>query len=750
MSRLHRLATLPGALSAIFAITLLAGLLSPGLASAETMFTITGHGYGHGIGMSQYGACSLAARGWSYSDILCHYYQGTTVGSLGYTAGSNAETVMRVALEKSDVSDAWWTVRANEGELWISWDGMREGQYLKIPCGLSYTFFVENGQINGRDQNRDRWQVFTGASWVQVWERDTSQPHGSGLVQVIDPSGPFSRSNILYPGSIRFDRSTVSASLYARNYVYMEDYVRCVVPRESPASWPVESLKAQAVAARSYAYISRKPSSSYDVYCTTSSQVYNGWGAWTAAGGNERHSDDSDVDPAVAATSAQVVKHGSSVIQTFFFSTSGGYTESISNVWPGATQQPYYTAVPDPWEHEAGSSRHSWGPYVYSATQVRDKLIAAGIPSTRLPTIITQMKVLKRGISGRVMELQIVGLGGSYTLSGSTDMNRVRNALCMSKDTWFYVDAITGRVSGDSRYETAVEFSQSFSSSSSVVIANGARYADALTASGLAGALDAPILLTRTDAVPDEVLAEIKRLGATRVYVVGGPTVVGAGAIADLAGLPSVGSAGVERIYGSDRYETGLRIAERIKQIKGASYSGTAIVVSGERLADAMAAAPWAYRADTAVILVRADGVPSFSKEAVTAVGATWAQVVGGTSVIPDAVKASLGVTCKRVAGGADRYETASQLAEYIVSFAGFKWDTVHVASGESLVDALAGSSFAARNSGPMLFARQYSLPSTSSGQLTAHKTAVDAVWMLGGPTALNNVVEADIERSRE
>lgn len=727
-------------------------LLSCAPAFAEATFTITGHGFGHGIGMSQYGARSLAARGWSYSGILSHYYQGTSVGSLGYAAGSSAETVMRVAIQKTDVADSWWTVRANEGELWISWEGMPAGQYLKIPRGVSYNFFVSGGQIVGRDQNLQNAKTFTGASWVQAWERDASDSHGAGLVQVFDPSGPFDWSNVLYNGSIRFQRSTSDPSkLHARNFVYMEDYVRCVVPRESPASWPVEALKAQAVAARSYAYVSRKPASTYDVYCTTSSQVYNGWGTWESGTGNVRHPGDSGVDPAVNATPAQVVKYGSTVVQTFFFSTSGGYTEDISNVWPSSTQQPYYSAVPDPYEHEAGSSRHEWGPYVYTASQVRTQLLSAGISSSRLPTIITDMRVLRRGDSGRVMELQVTGIGGSFTLSGSTEMNRVRNALCKSYDTWFYINAVSDRVQGDDRYETAVEMSrQSFTSASSVVIANGTSYADALTASGLAGALNAPVMLTKKDSLPASVAAEIVRLGATRVYVVGGPAVIGQGAVSQLQGVSGIGVNGVERISGADRYETGLRIAQRIKAIKGSAYSNTAIVVSGTSFPDAVAAAPWAYRADTGIVLVRADAAPEASRQAVQALGATSVQVVGGTSVVPDAVAASLGVTVRRVASGANRYDTAAQLASYLVQAAGFRWDTLHVASGTSLVDALAGGAYAGRNSGPVIFATQYTLPAASADLIRAHVPpaggAIQRVRMLGGEGALNNVVEARIE----
>ncbi len=726
-------------------------LLVPGIARAETTFTITGHGYGHGIGMSQYGARSLAERGWDYADILGHYYQGTSLGSLGYTAGSTSETVMRVALEKTDTPLGWWTVRANVGELWIAWEGMPANGYLRIPAGTSYNFFVSGGQIVGRDQNLAA-QTFTGASWIQVWERDPSAPRSVGMVQVLGKSGPFDWYNVLYNGSIVFRRSTVDPTkLYARNHVYMEDYVRCVVPRESPASWPLEALKTQSVAARSYAYVSRKPANDYDVYCTTSSQVYNGWGVWKADTGNTRHAYDDAVDPAVDATPAQVVKCGDTIVQTFFFSTSGGYTEDISNVWPTSEQKPYYTAVPDPFEHESGSSKHDWGPYVYTASEVRSRLASAGVSPEKLPDPIIDMRVTKRGTSGRVMELQLIGLGQTSTLSGRTEMGYVRNALCNRLDTWFYVDAVTDRVEGATRYDTAVEISKaSFPSSANVVVANGTSFADALTAAGLAGALDAPVLLVEQTRVPDAVIAEIKRLGAGTVYVIGGSGVVGDGAIADLAAIPAVGATGVVRVAGADRYETGLRVAERIKAIKGTAYSRTAIVVSGVSFPDAVAAAPWAYRADTAIILVKPTGAPPASIQAVQTLGAISVQVVGGQGVVPDSAADDFGVTVKRVADGADRYETAAILADYLVQAGGFRWNAVHVASGESLVDALAGGSYAARNSGPVLFATRYTLPAASADRLSAHKIAIQQVSMFGGHGVLNNVVEARIEQSRE
>ncbi len=736
-------------LTAAFAAVLVLLFAVP--ASAQNSFVITGHGFGHGIGMSQYGAKSLAEHGWSYSNILKHYYKGAGVDSLGYAAGSTAEPTMRVAIQRYDYSKTSWSVRANNGDLWVSWEGMPSGGELKLSKGVSYTFLRSGGDIIVRDQSLDVKKTFTGANWVRAWERDTSKPRYVGLTQVTDPSGPWDWSNVLYNGSISIEKQSASTTgLFVRNWVYMEDYVRAVVPRESPASWHQEALKAQAVAARSYAYVSRSNVRTYDVYCTTSSQVYNGWGLWVSGSGNVRHSVDSLVDPAVSATTARVMKSGSTIVQTFFFSTSGGYTEDISNVWAKSQQQPYFSGVSDPYEHTAGSPRHDWGPFVYTAAEVRTQLLSAGLAAEKVPSTITDMYVTKRGVSGRVLEMTIVGTDKTTTLSWQDgDIGKVRNALCKSYDTWFYIDQKSERIAGDDRYETAVELTKdSFPSANEVVVANGQAFADALAASGLAGALECPILLVSKDSLPSEVSNEITRLGAKKVYVIGGTAVV-SDAVQQALGKIS-GVTGVERVWGRDRYETGLRIAQKIKSIKGTAYSGTAIVVSGVSFPDAVVAAPWAYRADTAVILVNNKSAPATSRQAVRELGATSVQVVGGPAVVPDAVAASLGVQVKRVASGLDRYDTAAKLATYLTDSAGFGWDSTHIASGESLVDALAGGPLAGKKSGPILFAAKYSLPTASTTALNTHRLLIDDVYIFGGPGALNNVVEARIEEALE
>ncbi len=148
-----------------------------------------------------------------------------------------------------------------------------------------------------------------------------------------------------YRGRLRVVHLT--GGLEIVNTLPLESYLLGVVPRESPASWPIEALKAQAVAARSYAYRSTGGSGSFDVYCTTASQMYGGADGETAA-----------TNKAVTATKGIVPTYQGTPIVAYFFSTSGGHTENIENVWTSAAPVPYLKGVSDP--YDTTSPYHAW------------------------------------------------------------------------------------------------------------------------------------------------------------------------------------------------------------------------------------------------------------------------------------------------------------------------------------------------------------------------------------------------------
>ncbi len=131
------------------------------------------------------------------------------------------------------------------------------------------------------------------------------------------------------------------------NRVGLEDYLRGVVPYEMPASWPDDALRAQAVAARSYALASGIEGDGYSLYDDTRSQVYGGVVAEEAA-----------TTKAVAKTKAKVVTYKGKVAQTFFYSTSGGRTESSQYGFGGGESRPYLKSVDDPFDDI--SPYHDW------------------------------------------------------------------------------------------------------------------------------------------------------------------------------------------------------------------------------------------------------------------------------------------------------------------------------------------------------------------------------------------------------
>ena len=185
----------------------------------------------------------------------------------------------------------------------------------------------------------------------------------------------------------------------AINAVSLEDYVAGVVSRESPSSWPLEALKAQAVAARTYAVTTSKAGAGFDQYADTRSQVYGGVAAETAS-----------TNQAVAATRGQVVTYEGEPVVTFFFSTSGGRTENVENTNLGTAPKPWLKSVADP--YDGVSPKHRWGPIKLTLRAGR-RASSSGLVKGRFKGI----KVVRRGRSPRIVSADIVGTGGRTRVS---------------------------------------------------------------------------------------------------------------------------------------------------------------------------------------------------------------------------------------------------------------------------------------------------------------------------------------------
>lgn len=323
--------TLAGAVAAV--LLLLTGLVAAPPAAAQegpTTMTFNGRGWGHGRGLSQWGSQGYATNfGWSYTRILDHYYGGTTMGS-------RADRQMRVRLIAQDAKPATIAIDSGtvrlQGNKGLAASGLRAVRLTGRPDG---TLKVERA-----DTCAGPWTVVTdgGQGEVKVVRESGDQP-----LRLCRPDG----MSVWYPGELT---SLVDADGTQRtvNTTSIESILRGVVPRESPASWHADALKAQSVAARSYALAGDTRHQPYADTCdTTLCQVYAGW-FQQPAGGSKTATTDPRTDAAIAATAGQVRVHSSGAIaRTEFSSSTGGYTA-------GGT----FPAVVD--EGDSIAPRHTW------------------------------------------------------------------------------------------------------------------------------------------------------------------------------------------------------------------------------------------------------------------------------------------------------------------------------------------------------------------------------------------------------
>jgi stage II sporulation protein D len=328
-------------------------------ARANTMFYIRGGGDGHGIGMSQYGAYGYALHGADYRSILSHYYQGT---ALATTAPGR---MVRVLLPSGSTS----------------FSGATSAGRTRLLAATTYRV-TETGGGSLRLSTVAGTAVGTFAAPLTV--------SGPAPLQISHLGA--------YRGSLQF--SVSGSGVQTVDAVGLDDYVRGVVAAEMPASWAPAALQAQAVAARTYAITTTVGGHGYDLYSDTRSQMYGGVAAETPS-----------TDAAVAATSGQIVTYGGQPAVTYFFSSSGGHTESIENVWAGSTPEPWLRGVSDPYDGAGQDPYHSWGSQM-SLSAASAKL--AGLVRGTLVGI----QVTRHGVSPRIVQAQIVGTRGRTTVTG--------------------------------------------------------------------------------------------------------------------------------------------------------------------------------------------------------------------------------------------------------------------------------------------------------------------------------------------
>ena len=350
-------------------------------AGSGALFLVSGHGWGHGVGMGQWGAQGYAEQGYSYDQILAAYYPGTT-------AGQTSVTSIRVLLangQKKLTISSKQPITVDDGE----------GVEHSLPAGkTTLTPALELAVDGGPQQALTPPLAFSPAG-------------GSKLT--------LGRA---YRGQIVVD--VVKGKLRAINVLPLEQYLYGVVPAEESSSWLPAALQAQAVAARSYVVASRRPSSAFDVYSDSRSQAYLGTSAETPS-----------TRQAVDLTAGEVLLYNGRVATTFFSSSTGGRTQSAADAW--GVGKPYLVSVKDP--YDGISPYHDWGPLPVTGKTLASTL---GITGRVVDTTVT------RNSSRRVKALQIASTSHG-TLSTTAVTGAAAASGLALRSTWFSVGVLSLR-----------------------------------------------------------------------------------------------------------------------------------------------------------------------------------------------------------------------------------------------------------------------------------------------------------------
>jgi stage II sporulation protein D len=338
----------------------LALLVAAASAQASVNWVVRGHGFGHGVGVSQYGAYGYALHGKDYRFILAHYYQGSAISQI------EGARIVRVLLDISP------------GD--VAFSGATSACGVALDAARTYEAHRDGARVKLRSSAGK--PLADCGSKLRAAGKGKVSITGVGTYRGVLETVP-TESN---PGSL----NTINA-------LPVEQYAKGVIANESPPSWPAAELRAQAVESRSFALTASVGGNGFDLYNDTRSQVYDGLSSETAT-----------TNAATDDTRGEVVTYGGKIAETYFSACSGGYTESVQNVFFGPAI-PYLTAVPDPYDYYC--PLHDWT-LRFSGPEISAKL--GGYLDGRLKKVV----ITKRGVSPRIVSAKLFGTGGVTTVSG--------------------------------------------------------------------------------------------------------------------------------------------------------------------------------------------------------------------------------------------------------------------------------------------------------------------------------------------
>ncbi len=689
------------------------------------VITITGGGWGHGVGMPQWGARGMADDGYTYDQILSYFYTGTGLADISTTSPTPPDP-LRVGVNQ-DLTSETFSVLSGTAEI------CRSGETA--------------GSCSYQMQEGETWSI-TGDGASCTLRRDGTvvagpEPCYYSIVWADQPN-----TKIDFPGLGRtFARGTVfitdgDAGFHVSVELTLEEYVYGI--GEVPLTWPAEALKAQAVAARTYgARIAANRAAStvyagngglrYDCDChlvwTTLDQVYLGWSSRTE--GNALYG--AAWKAAVDDTAGQVVVYpagSTKMAETYYFSSSGGATENVTDVWGSDPEQyPYLSTVPDPWSERYASPDCTRSYIRWCETFTVDELAAIFGMDT-----VTNIFIAATYESGSPSDIRVEGTVGGDPVSQSYTGRQFKTKLGLKGHFVYAIDGFKEavRLAGEDRYGTAAAVSGwSYPTGASVVyVATGENYPDALAGGAAAAAEGAPVLLVRRDLIPTATKDELTRLAPDTIVILGGEGVVSSGVADQLAAYAPT----VERRWGPTRFETAVELSR-------AAFPEPVSVVylaTGFDFPDAVVAAAAAAEAGAPLLLTHPDVIPTALRDELTRLGPSEIVVVGSPGDIPDWQLTEFGryaPTVRRLDGG-DRYTTAA-----VLSSDTFAPDVAvaYVAVGDDFPDALAGGAAAGVVAGPVLLVETDTIPAAVADELT--RLSPTDVVILGGEGVVSAAV---------
>lgn len=310
------------------------------------------------------------------------------------------------------------------------------------------------------------------------------------------------------------------------------------------------------------------------------------------------------------------------------------------------------------------------------------------------------------------------------------------------------------RVAGSSdRYASAIAMSkQSFAAGSvkHAILVSGTSYADGLAASSLAGAYKSPVLLTSSKRTPAGLVAEFRRLGTTRVHVIGSTKAISADVVTALkkAGLR------VQRISGANTYATAAAVARQTVLVRGPGHSRQVFVVNVNDLGNAVSAAGYAYSTGIPILYVEAGSVPPETARALKNLRVAGAVAVGGIGNIYASTFKNLATRTSqddtRVVG-ADRFEVAHDLAEFAIDAGWSTSDHVTILNGvTAYTDGVIGAAITGSSKGITLLATADTLPYYTDHFVAYHasRTQIRMVAIVGGAGSIDDSVMTDLVES--